>query len=65
MTYGLAGRWSHHDMPTVRGIVKQAAADDYRFASLVALIVKSAPFRMKQIPVEARSPETRQAAVIN
>jgi hypothetical protein len=53
------------DMPTIRGIVKKSAADDYRFATLVTEIVKSAPFRMKQIPAEAKAPEMRQAAVIN
>jgi Protein of unknown function (DUF1592)/Protein of unknown function (DUF1588)/Protein of unknown function (DUF1587)/Protein of unknown function (DUF1585)/Protein of unknown function (DUF1595)/Planctomycete cytochrome C len=53
------------DMPTIRGIVKQAAMDEYRFATLVTLIVKSAPFRMKQIPPEAKTPEIRQASLIN
>jgi hypothetical protein len=51
------------DMPTIRAIVKQTAADDYRFASLLTAIVKSTPFRMKQIPAE-KLPENRQAAVI-
>jgi hypothetical protein len=45
--------------------VKKSAGDDYRFATLVTEIVKSAPFRMKQIPVEAKAPDSRQAAVVN
>jgi hypothetical protein len=53
------------DMPTIRAIVKKSATDDYHFATLVTEIVKSAPFRMKQIPVDAKAPEMRQAAVIN
>jgi hypothetical protein len=65
MIYATGRPMEWQDMPTIRAIVKQAAADDYRFATLVALIVKSAPFRMKQVPVEARTPETRQASLVN
>ncbi|HXC59018.1 MAG TPA: DUF1592 domain-containing protein, partial [Steroidobacteraceae bacterium] len=65
MIYATGRPMEWQDMPTIRGIVKKSAADDYRFATLVTEIVKSAPFRMKQIPVEAKTPEMRQAAVIN
>jgi len=65
MIYATGRPMEWQDMPTIRGIVKQAAADDYHFASLVTQIVKSAPFRMQQIPAEAKAPESRQAAVIN
>jgi Protein of unknown function (DUF1592)/Protein of unknown function (DUF1588)/Protein of unknown function (DUF1587)/Protein of unknown function (DUF1585)/Protein of unknown function (DUF1595)/Planctomycete cytochrome C len=65
MIYAAGRPMEWQDMPTIRGIVKKAAADDYRFATLVTLIVKSAPFRMKQIPVESKVPETRQASLIN
>jgi hypothetical protein len=51
-----------HDMPTIRGIVQKSAKDDYRFATVLTEIVKSAPFRMQQIP-EAKEP-SRTAAVI-
>jgi hypothetical protein len=64
MIYASGRPMEWQDMPTIRGIVKQAANDDYRFGTLVTLIVKSAPFRMKQIPQETRTPESRQAAVI-
>jgi hypothetical protein len=63
MIYASGRPMEWQDMPTIRGIVKQAANDDYRFGTLVTLIVKSAPFRMKQIPLETRTPESRQAAV--
>jgi hypothetical protein len=63
MIYGTGRPMEWQDMPTIRSIVKQAAADDYRFATLLTAIVKSAPFRMKQIPAE-KLPENRQAAVI-
>jgi hypothetical protein len=65
MIYASGRPMEWQDMPTIRGIVRQAAADEYRFASLVTFIVKSAPFRMKQIPVENKQPETRQASLIN
>ena len=65
MIYACGRPMEWQDMPTIRGIVKQAATDDNHFATLVTLIVKSAPFRMKQIPAEAKAPEMRQAAVIN
>jgi hypothetical protein len=61
MIYGVGRPMEWHDMPTIRAIVKQAAKDDYRFASLITAIVQSAPFRMQQIPPE-KLPDTRQAA---
>ena len=47
MTYGLGRSLEHTDMPTVRRIVREAAADDYRFSDLVWGIVESTQFRMK------------------
>ena len=43
-----ARAWSVYDyeMPAVRGIVREAAAHDYRWSSIVLGIVKSAPFQM-------------------
>jgi hypothetical protein len=35
-------------MPTVRGIVREAERDDYRFSALVKGIVNSVPFRMRR-----------------
>jgi hypothetical protein len=34
------------DLPSVRGIVREAGARDYRWSALVSAIVKSAPFSM-------------------
>ena len=36
-----------HDRPVIRGIVR-AAADDYRWSSLILGVVESAPFRMRR-----------------
>jgi mono/diheme cytochrome c family protein len=47
LTYGLGRGVEHYDMPVVRSVVRDAARDNYRFASLISGIVKSAPFQMK------------------
>jgi hypothetical protein len=54
-----------HDMPTIRAIVKQAKQDDYHFAALLMAIVKSAPFRMQQVPIDEQQPAMRAAATVS
>jgi mono/diheme cytochrome c family protein len=46
MTYALGRRVEYYDMPTVRTIVRDAAARDNHFSSFVLGIVNSAAFRM-------------------
>jgi hypothetical protein len=48
LTYALGRPTEYYDMPTVRAIVRRAAANDYRFSSLVLGIAESMPFRMKR-----------------
>ena len=48
LTYSLGRSLAHFDAPTVRAIVREAAAGDYRFSALVAGIVKSTPFQMRR-----------------
>jgi len=48
MTYALGRSLDYRDMPTVRRIVKNAAADDYRFKSIVLGIVTSDAFRKRE-----------------
>ena len=48
MTYALGRGLDHTDMPTLRRIVREAAADDYRFQSVVLGIVTSDPFLMRR-----------------
>jgi hypothetical protein len=48
LTYALGRGLEYYDMPTVRAIARDAAADNYRFSSLVAGIVRSTPFQMKK-----------------
>jgi mono/diheme cytochrome c family protein len=47
LTYALGRGLEHTDMPVVRSIVRESAAQRYRFSSLVSGIVKSAPFQMR------------------
>lgn len=46
LTYALGRGVEYYDMPVVREIANQAAEDDYRFVTLIAAVVRSAPFRM-------------------
>jgi hypothetical protein len=47
MTYALGRALTAADMPTARAIVRDAAADDYRFSDLVLGVVASEPFQMR------------------
>ena len=47
LTYALGRGVDFGDMPTVRGIVRGAAAKDDRFSALVLGIVTSTPFQME------------------
>ena len=48
MTYALGRGLEHYDAPTVRGILRDTAAENYRFSSIILGIVKSPPFRMRR-----------------
>ena len=50
LTYALGRGVEHYDMPAVRRIVSAAAADDFRFQSIVVNIVNSFPFRYRRVP---------------
>jgi hypothetical protein len=50
MMYALGRELEYFDMPQVRAVVRAAARDDYRFASVVTAIVKSDAFRMQALP---------------
>jgi len=49
LTYTLGRGVEYYDAPAIRGIVRHAAADDYRWSSVVLGIVKSAPFQMRSV----------------
>ena len=50
LSYALGRVLDYRDMPRVRGIVRRAAADDYRFKSIVLGIVSSDVFRKRESP---------------
>jgi mono/diheme cytochrome c family protein len=57
-TFGLGRSVEYYDMPAIRRIVRDAAAEDYRFSALLAGIVTSEPFRSATVP----DPEAVEAA---
>ena len=61
MTYGLGRALEYYDMPTVRTIERNAAANNYRFSSLVLGIVESTPFQMKRAQPAAGGTAVAQA----
>jgi hypothetical protein len=52
LTYALGRGLDYADMPTVRGIVRRAEREDYRFSELILGVVDSAPFRMRMVQPE-------------
>jgi hypothetical protein len=50
-----------YDYPAVRKIVREAAAGDYRWSSIIEGIVKSTPFQMSTV----RSAESQLAGIEN
>jgi hypothetical protein len=63
LTYGLGRAIDYQDMPTVRGIVRASAQQNYRFKDLIMDIVTSAPFQMRGDQAAAGS-ATKTAALI-
>jgi hypothetical protein len=61
LAYSIGRSTEWYDMPAVREIVRQSAADDYSFSAVVMGIVQSAPFTTRDVseaetaPLSARS----------
>ncbi|HEY1898777.1 MAG TPA: DUF1592 domain-containing protein [Steroidobacteraceae bacterium] len=64
MTYGLGRGIDYQDMPTVRGIVRENAKQDYKFKELIMDIVTSAPFQMRSAQSPTAAPSVKTAALI-
>ena len=47
LTFALGRGVDYFDAPAIRQILRDAEADDYRFASLILGIVHSVPFQMR------------------
>jgi hypothetical protein len=50
LTYSMGRTEGFYDMPTVRRIVRDTAAKDYRFSAIVQAVVKSEQFRIRRVP---------------
>jgi mono/diheme cytochrome c family protein len=48
LTYGLGRGLEYYDAPTIRRITREAAANDYRWSSIIVGIVESTPFQMRE-----------------
>ncbi|HEU4689653.1 MAG TPA: DUF1592 domain-containing protein [Vicinamibacterales bacterium] len=53
LVYALGRGLDHPDMPVVRAILREAAAKDYQFSSLILGVVNSVPFQMR-VKMEAQ-----------
>jgi hypothetical protein len=62
MTYALGRRADYYDMPSVRKIVRDAAANNYRFSDLVLGVAKSDPFQKRKIPAAVAKAAPKQVA---
>jgi hypothetical protein len=57
LAYALGRRLEYYDRPAVRKIVRDAAASDYRWSSLILGIVKSPPFQMRKTQLSTLNAE--------
>jgi len=48
LIYAVGRGLEYYDEPAIRGIVRETAADNYRWSSTIVALVKSAPFRMRR-----------------
>jgi hypothetical protein len=48
LMYAIGRNVQYYDEPAVRAIVRDAARNNYTFGAMVAAVVKSTPFQMRQ-----------------
>jgi hypothetical protein len=56
LAYGLGRVLEYYDMPTVRGIDREAARSNNQFSAFILGIVKSAPFQMRRAEENTQAP---------
>jgi mono/diheme cytochrome c family protein len=59
LIYSMGRTEGYYDMPTVRKIVRDAAAKDYKFSAIVQAVVKTDQFRMRRVPQPVLSASTK------
>ena len=62
LTYALGRGVDYRDAPAVRELVRDLARDEYTWSSLIAGIVSSAPFQMRQAASHGAAPQTPGAS---
>jgi mono/diheme cytochrome c family protein len=62
LTYAMGRTEGYYDMPTVRKIVRDTAAKDYKFSAIVQAVVKSEQFKMRRVPPPVQSASSAQDA---
>jgi hypothetical protein len=62
LTYALGRTLDYYDMPAVRKIVHDAAAEDYGFSAIVRGVVESEQFRQRRVPASGETQITAQNA---
>jgi mono/diheme cytochrome c family protein len=50
LTYSMGRTREYYDMPTVRKIVRDTAAKDYKFSAIVEAVVNTEQFKMRRVP---------------
>jgi hypothetical protein len=55
LTYSMGRTHEYYDMPTVRKIVRDTAAKDYKFSAIVQAVVRTEQFRMRRVPEPVQS----------
>lgn len=58
LTYAIGRTREYYDMPTVRRIVRDAAAKDYKFSTIVQAVVRSEQFKMRRAPQPKQNTQT-------
>jgi Protein of unknown function (DUF1592)/Protein of unknown function (DUF1588)/Protein of unknown function (DUF1585)/Protein of unknown function (DUF1595)/Protein of unknown function (DUF1587) len=61
LMYALGRTLDYTDMPVVRAIVREAAANNYKFSTIVQAVVRSEPFQMKSV-LTAEAAKTQEAS---
>jgi hypothetical protein len=61
LVYALGRRIESYDQPAIRGVLREAQHEHYRFSSIVVGIARSVPFRMKGTPAAVKPAGVREA----
>jgi hypothetical protein len=64
MIYAVGRPLDYRDMPTIRRIVRNAAANNYRFEDIVLGVINSDAFRRREAPELPKSTTAQAANII-